>query len=104
MCQTSYTWQSIIAGLECFRKGCVWRVGDGEQINIWTDNWLPSSQDLKIQTPRGNNLVTSVSELINPVTGTWDADLIKSLLDSGCTPNSSDSVDSRKGRCGGLAL
>lgn len=69
-----------MAGLECFKRGCVWRVGDGTQINIWTDNWLPTSQNFKIQTPRGNNLVTSVSELINPITDTWDVELIRSLF------------------------
>ena len=25
----SYTWQSILAGLECFKQGYIWRVGDG---------------------------------------------------------------------------
>ena len=25
----SYTWQSILAGLECFKEGYIWRVGDG---------------------------------------------------------------------------
>ena len=30
----SYIWQSILAGLECFKRGYIWRVGDGTQINI----------------------------------------------------------------------
>jgi hypothetical protein len=30
-------------------------VGDGSQINIWEDSWPLSSQNLKIQTPQGNN-------------------------------------------------
>ena len=37
----SYTWQSILTGLECFKQGYIWRVGDGTQINIWEDNWIP---------------------------------------------------------------
>ena len=24
---SSYTWQSVLAGLECFKRGCIWRVG-----------------------------------------------------------------------------
>lgn len=52
------------------------RVGDGSQIKIWEDNWIPSSHNLKVITPRGNNLVIKVDELINPVSGTWDEDLI----------------------------
>ena len=45
---SSYTWQSILAGLECFKHGYIWRVGDGSQINIWEDCWIPSSHNLKI--------------------------------------------------------
>jgi hypothetical protein len=55
-------------------------VGDGTQINIWEDNWLPGSPDLKVQTPRGRNLVTTVDELISPIDANWDVDLVKSLF------------------------
>jgi len=53
-------------------------VGDGTQINIWEDNWIPGSHNMKILTPRGNNIVTRVNELINPVDSTWDTNLIRS--------------------------
>jgi len=76
----SFTCQSVLAGLECFKKGYIWRVGDGTQINIWEDNWLPGSPDLKVQTPRGRNLVTTVDELINPIDANWDVDLVRSLF------------------------
>jgi hypothetical protein len=72
----SFTWQSILAGLDCFKKGCIWRVGDGSQVNIWEDSWIPSSHNLKIMTPRGSNILTRVSDLINPIDGSWDEDLI----------------------------
>uniref|UniRef100_A0A0A9C726 Reverse transcriptase zinc-binding domain-containing protein n=1 Tax=Arundo donax TaxID=35708 RepID=A0A0A9C726_ARUDO len=26
---SSYTWQSVLAGLQCFKRGCIWRVVDG---------------------------------------------------------------------------
>ena len=77
---SSYTWQSILAGLECFRKGYIWRVGDGSQIKIWEDSWIPTSHNLKVLTPRGNNLLTTVDELVNPITWTWDEELIKDLF------------------------
>ena len=37
---SSFTWQSILAGLEGFKRGYIWRVGDGTQINIWEDRWI----------------------------------------------------------------
>ncbi|GJN37276.1 hypothetical protein PR202_gb26210 [Eleusine coracana subsp. coracana] len=77
---SSFTWQSVLTGLECFKRGYVWRVGDGKQIHIWNDNWIPTSNNLKIQTPHGNNLVTTVDELIDPITGRWDENLIRDLF------------------------
>ena len=77
---SSYTWQSILAGLDCFKKGYIWRVGDGSQINIWEDSWVPASHNLKVLTPRGHNLLTTVDELIDPVTGKWDEEMIKSMF------------------------
>jgi len=76
----SFTWQSILAGLECFKLGYIWRVGECTQINIWNDNWIPSSHNMKVLTPRGNILVSTVDKLINPINGRWDEELIRSLF------------------------
>jgi len=48
---SSYTWQSILAGRDCFKHGYIWRVGDGTQIKIWEDSWIRTSHNLKIQRP-----------------------------------------------------
>ena len=42
---SSFTWQSLLAGLPTFKRGTIWRVGNREQINIWHDLWIPSSSD-----------------------------------------------------------
>ena len=31
---SSYTWQSVLAGLNCFKLGYIWHVGDGTHIKI----------------------------------------------------------------------
>jgi hypothetical protein len=77
---SSFTWQSILVGVDRFKRGCIWRVGDGSQINIWEDSWIPSSHNLKIMTPRGSNILTRVSDLINPIDGSWDEDLIGEIF------------------------
>jgi hypothetical protein len=77
---SSYTWQSIWAGLQTLKKGIIWRVGDGSDINIWDDPWISSSPSRKILTPRGNTVYTKVSDLIDPETRCWDEDLIRSLF------------------------
>lgn len=32
---SSFTWQSIIAGLHTFKRDHIWKVEDGSEINIW---------------------------------------------------------------------
>jgi hypothetical protein len=83
---SSFTWQSLVVGIQTFKRGYIWRVGNGEAIDIWRDPWVPSSPDRKILTSRGQSIVTKVSELINPSSGQWDAELIYSIfspLDAG---------------------
>jgi hypothetical protein len=77
---SSFTWQSIVSGIATFKRGYIWRVGNGEKINIYTDPWIPSSWNRMILSPRGNGLYSKVSELINPVMGTWDIELLNSLF------------------------
>ncbi|CAA7054618.1 unnamed protein product [Microthlaspi erraticum] len=37
----SSTWRSVVVGLrEVIRPGCGWVVGDGRNVNFWTDKWL----------------------------------------------------------------
>jgi hypothetical protein len=76
----SYTWQSIWVGLQTLKRGYIWRVGDGSNINIWTDSWIPSSCSRKVVTPRGHTVYTKVSELIDPITRAWDVELLKSIF------------------------
>jgi hypothetical protein len=76
----SYTWRSVLRGLDLMKKGMVWRVGDGRGLKIWSDPWLPRSHTRKPITPRGTNLITYVDELISPVTGTWDKELVHDMF------------------------
>ena len=56
-------------------------MGNGKDINIWSDAWLPS-----ISTPRVSNLMevdfpeVRVNSLINAQTRNWDVDLLQALL------------------------
>jgi hypothetical protein len=77
---SSFTWQSIIAGIHTFKRGCIWRVGSGDIIDIWRDPWIPSSPNRKVMTPRGDCIVRKVDELIDPVSGTWDQALLQDIF------------------------
>jgi len=39
----SPTWRSIIRGLELVKRGVIWRIGSGEKVKIWRNNWLPKN-------------------------------------------------------------
>lgn len=58
------------------RKGIIWRVGNGKNIDIWCDPWIPRGSTRRVISQRGNNLITKVSELINPITNKWDEELV----------------------------
>ena len=37
----SYSWRSIMQGVELLKKGIIWHVGDAANLNMWSDPWLP---------------------------------------------------------------
>ena len=46
----------------------IWRVGNGQNIDIWKGTWIRNYAYMKIITPRGGHLLSKVSDLIDPVT------------------------------------
>jgi hypothetical protein len=74
----SYTWRSILKGIQVLKEGIIWRVGNGRRssIKFWSAPWLPRCWTRRLITPSGNNLVRNVHELIDPITGKWDSPLL----------------------------
>lgn len=73
----SYTWRSILQGIELLKKGLIWRIGRGDNVNIWSDPWMPTRVTRKISTPRAGCILTRVAELMDPITGSWDHVLVR---------------------------
>uniref|UniRef100_A0A0A8ZJY0 Reverse transcriptase zinc-binding domain-containing protein n=1 Tax=Arundo donax TaxID=35708 RepID=A0A0A8ZJY0_ARUDO len=73
----SYTWRSILKGIDLLKEGIIWRIGNGRSVNIWSDPWIPRNITRKPITPRGASLLSRVEDLINPITGDWDEQLVK---------------------------
>jgi hypothetical protein len=76
----SYTWRSILRGKELLKQGVVWRVGTGENIDTWSDPWIPRGTTRRPMNRRGISLVERVVGLINHVTEQWDAKLVLDLF------------------------
>jgi len=76
----SYSWRSIVRGIQALNKGLIWRVGDGTQINVLLDPWIPDGVTRRPITPRGHTVLTKVSELIDPATGDWDRHMVQAVF------------------------
>ncbi|KAL0327681.1 UNVERIFIED_CONTAM: hypothetical protein Sangu_1846100 [Sesamum angustifolium] len=77
----SYTWRSLMAAQDIFRAGCRWRVGSGTSICIWKDPWLPRPLTFGPITPPLDHMSEmKVSDLIDPQTQDWNAQLIRSIF------------------------
>jgi hypothetical protein len=62
---------------ELLRKGVVWRVGTGSNINISSDPWIPRGSTRRFITQKGRNVIDKVSDLIDPFANSWDKELVK---------------------------
>jgi hypothetical protein len=38
----SYSWRSIVRGIQALKECLIWRVSNGEKINIWLGPWIPN--------------------------------------------------------------
>ena len=59
----SFTWQSILADIQAFNRGSIWRVENRTQIDIWDDKWIPDYPTTRIITPK-KSLATTKKNLV----------------------------------------
>jgi hypothetical protein len=79
----SFTWRSIWNSRETLQLGLQWRVGDGNQISIWDDWWIPTKQPHLISSPVmsancGN--YRKVAELIEAQPRRWKNEVLNQLF------------------------
>ena len=72
----SYTWRSILKGVHLLNEGIIWRIGNGESVDIWTNPWIPLGITRRPATYRGQTLLTKVADLMDPGSGSWDESLV----------------------------
>lgn len=73
----SYLWRSIVRGIQALKHGLIWRIGNGQQVNIWLDPWIPNAATRRPSMPKGHSILTRVSELIDPVSMSRDEELVR---------------------------
>lgn len=74
----SYTWTSILKTSWVFERGGLWKIGDGSQVHIWNDNWVPGGAPLIYNQDLVDEFhLTHVSMLIDHALHRWRTDLIE---------------------------
>jgi hypothetical protein len=81
--RASFTWWSILHGRELLKEGLIWRVGNGSNINVWSQNWIPRAM---LQKPFGHLPdveVTKVQELLLPDGAGWNVNRLNECFFEG---------------------
>ena len=74
----SYTWRSILVAKPIVEKGTRWRVGNGSNIRVWGDKWLPRVASYEVISPRlFLHPNTKVSEFICQESCCWKEEIIR---------------------------
>ncbi|KAL1161426.1 hypothetical protein V6Z11_A07G132900 [Gossypium hirsutum] len=70
-CYPSFTWRSICSARDLFEDGLLWRVGCGENVNIWNDAWLLGPGNGRLSVHAIDTRWSRVNQLIDMESGTW---------------------------------
>ena len=77
----SYAWKSISGSRALIREGLIWQIGNGEQVKIWGDKWVPTSATFSIQSsPKILHEQAIVNELIDRDTHWWNVKLLEDIF------------------------
>lgn len=81
--KNSWVWQSIIKWKDLINVGLCYVVGNGRDILVWGDPWIPTILGFK-PTPSNVDdfqLIFVVIDLIDSVSGQWDRSHVQRLFD-----------------------
>ncbi|XP_021768525.1 uncharacterized protein LOC110732828 [Chenopodium quinoa] len=77
----SYSWRCLWGSKSLLLEGLKWRVGNGVNIQVWKDAWLPGKPPTAIPVHDMNfDPELRVLELINEECGEWRGALLQSLF------------------------
>ena len=66
--------------VELLKKGVMWRVGSGENIDAFRDPWIRRGVTCRPSTPSEAEEPIMVSDLIDSQETRWDSDLIQTVF------------------------
>ncbi|KAF7825238.1 ribonuclease H [Senna tora] len=77
----SFVWRGILNASKVIHEGATWRVGNGCNINVWSDKWISSVRGSKvISKSSADNSNLMVSDLIHHDCRKWNLERIDELF------------------------
>ncbi|KAL0312576.1 UNVERIFIED_CONTAM: hypothetical protein Sradi_5656900 [Sesamum radiatum] len=77
----SFTWRSIWEGRSTLEAGLRWKIGNGKNVLVWGDKWIPRPSTFKTISPMiGGFADLRVADLIDPINRSWKGEVIDNLL------------------------
>jgi ribonuclease HI len=77
----SFAWRSIFGARDLIEAGTIWRIGNGQDVNIWGVAWIPLQSTFKIQSPpKLLNPNGKVHELVDWENFRWKQNLLEELF------------------------
>ncbi|XP_062028694.1 uncharacterized protein LOC133744637 [Rosa rugosa] len=67
----SYSWRSLMEARPVLQAGLVWRIGDGQSVDIWNDEWIPNVSHHSIFRP-DDTVFERVADLFHGDSLTWN--------------------------------
>lgn len=77
----SFTWRGIHQASSILKACLRWRVGNGSNINVWRDSWLPCDYDYNVANT--SNVIVAdlrVSNLLDALHIQWDVDKVGAIV------------------------
>ncbi|KAA3483188.1 reverse transcriptase [Gossypium australe] len=75
--RNSYAWRSIWVARGILEKGLIWKVGNGTDISIVNDAWVPDLVNSRLLSSYTGSFDNKVAELINCQTREWNREVVE---------------------------
>ena len=76
----SATWRAILAGRDLLQKGVRWAIGNGEDVCILSDHWIPSTPPQRLYPLLPIPANAKVKCLIDEESSTWNQDSVRACF------------------------
>ncbi|KAH1108060.1 hypothetical protein J1N35_011828 [Gossypium stocksii] len=76
-----FTWRSICSARDLIAEEILWHLSSGDSVNMWNDLWLLGLGNNRLSVQNINPSWTTVNQLIDAETNTWNRELISRLVE-----------------------